>query len=572
MEKHFHFFIFILFSCKILVSQTLNLDWVKQLGYPGSVSAAVSGAACVDASGNVYNCGYFIDTVDFDPGPLQQLAFSPAYRGYLVKLNNAGNLLWVKFFNGYYTSPSSMTTDANGNLLITGFFVDTVDFDPGLGTYTLVTKPASTSNAYVLKMDANGNLIWARSFVGTTNGTEGASIVTDQAGNVYTTGRLYGTTDFDPGPGTYTLSPKSTEPFISKLDVNGNFVWAKQLMNTLKYNPPQPSVGDAIAIDNLSNIYVSGSFRDTVDFDPNIGTFTLSTSQEDAYIAKYSSTGNLIWAKQFTGGNTRGISMKLDPNSNVYIAGPLFNTCDFDPGPASYNLTGPRMFICSVDGSGNFRWAKKMGGSANSGISAMSLFPNSISGEICITGSFANSCNFDPAGSNLTLSSSGLDNIFITKFDFLGSFYWAKQMGGALNDHPYTICHDASGNLLTTGYFSSNSCDFDPEVGTFYLNAMAADAFIHKTCKICTTGIDNDKIEDNLFYIFPNPTEDKLFVVNPKNQFIHLKIYSSLGTLLEQKFIPEGTNIIDTENYNSGIYFIYLTDNSGTKIKKFVKL
>ena len=93
----------------------------------------------------------------------------------------------------------------------------------------------------------------------------------DASGNVYTTGYFQGTVDFDPGAGTFNLTSAGLQDiFISKLDAAGNFVWAKQLGGTLN------DVGYSIALDTSGNVYTTGFFRDTVDFDPGAGTFNLT--------------------------------------------------------------------------------------------------------------------------------------------------------------------------------------------------------------------------------------------------------------------------------------------------------
>src|SRR4051812_35865774 len=133
------------------------------------------------------------------------------------------------------TSPTSeqaefITTDASGNVYTVGNFNATTDFDPGSGTYTLITS--GFDDAFVSKLDMNGNFLWAKKWGG--SGLETCtSICVDPSGNVYTTGYFNGTVDFDPGAGTYTLSSAGqSDAFVLKLDVAGNFVWAKQIGGT----------------------------------------------------------------------------------------------------------------------------------------------------------------------------------------------------------------------------------------------------------------------------------------------------------------------------------------------------
>ena len=149
------------------------------------------------------------------------------------------------------------------------------------------------------------NFKWAKQMGGTGADAGGSSVTVDAAGNVYTTGGFGGTADFDPGPGTYNLTSAGTyDMFISKLDSSGNFIWAKQLGGT-----GADAAGASIAVDADGNVYTTGGFVGTADFDPGPGVFTLSAignfRTKASFVLKLDADGNFIWAKQ-TGGGTEG--------------------------------------------------------------------------------------------------------------------------------------------------------------------------------------------------------------------------------------------------------------------------
>jgi hypothetical protein len=149
----------------------------------------------------------------------------------------------------------------------------------------------------------NANFAWAKSF-GSATYDEGWSIANDASGNVYTTGRFTSTVDFDPSPSTFTLAAVGQQDiFITKFDPSGNFVWAKSIGGNADDR------GYSINIDNSGNILVTGIFVGLVDFDPSPATFTLNSfggTQEDVFILKLNSSGNFVWAKQ-VGGNNAGL-------------------------------------------------------------------------------------------------------------------------------------------------------------------------------------------------------------------------------------------------------------------------
>lgn len=126
------------------------------------------------------------------------------------------------------------------------------------------------------------DLVWARGLGG--GDIDGSwSITVDAAGNVYTTGNFSGTADFDPGPDTFTLTSNGVDDiFISKLDRNGDFVWAKGMGG----NESENAVG--IAVDSSDNVYTTGVFYNSVDFDPGAGTANLTSAGErDIFVTKF---------------------------------------------------------------------------------------------------------------------------------------------------------------------------------------------------------------------------------------------------------------------------------------------
>ncbi len=267
----------------------------------------------VDTNGFVYSTGLFQGTADFDPGvgvfnltasgldgfvvkmdastgslvwakqfPFESLAIAVDPNGnvitvgrqngsaFLSKLDASGNPVWTKEFatQSGDCGASSLVLDALGNIYTTGFFIDTVDFDPGLGTYNLVGE--YYGDAFICKLDAGGNFQWAKQLSG--NGNEyGVTIALDASGNVYTSGVLNATADFDPGVGTYNLSSAgigNSDGYISKLNSSGDFVWAKQL---------GVAIGSSLFISSIvlgadNNVYSIGNFSQTVDFDPGWST------------------------------------------------------------------------------------------------------------------------------------------------------------------------------------------------------------------------------------------------------------------------------------------------------------
>lgn len=277
---------------------------------------------------------------------------------------------WAKKMGGAsYDRGQNLAVDQNGNVYSTGNFSATVDFDPGAGMYNLTS--AGQADAFISKLDANGNLVWAKR-IGGTSDNSGMGIVPDADGNLYFVGNFTGTVDFDPNTGTYNLtSAGSYDISVSKMDANGNLIWAKAVGGI------EMDQVNALALDAAGEVYMTGSFSDIVDFDPGTGVSNLtSASARDIFVTKFNSDGDFIWAKSMPGTSLLGDggnAIAADENGNIYTIGGFDGTVDFDPGVGVYNLSSAGsnddIFISKLDTNGNFVWAKRLGGTiqVNSG-------------------------------------------------------------------------------------------------------------------------------------------------------------------------------------------------------------
>lgn len=392
-----------------------------------------------------------------------------------------GDLAWAWGFGQNLDDVGeNIFVDSAGNVYMTGYFQGTVDFDPSAEVKNLVS--AGNNDIFVTKMNSNGNLVWARSF-GSTFDDVGMGIYVDSAGNIYTTGYFQGTVDFDPGVGgtPNMVSTGSTEIFISKLDSNGNYVGAWAMGGTAD------DYGFGIFVDSFGNIYTTGYFRDTVDFDPGLEITPLtSEGNEDIFISKLNSNGSFAWARSLGGGTADvGLGISLYSSGNIYITGYFQNTVVFNPGSVATGLTSVGsfdIFVLKLDSSGTLVWAKHMGGVSDDRGQAVSV---DTSGNVYTTGWFNGKADFDPGPVTFNLNSAGgvADaDIFVSKLDSSGSFVWAKSMGAPSSaDVGYGIFADGSGNVYTTGVFN-NTGDFDPGNSSIYnlVSAGGTDIFISK--------------------------------------------------------------------------------------------
>lgn len=443
---------------------------------------------------------------------------------------NAQTFQWAGAFVAK-SHANSIKTDSKGNVYTTGAFTDTVDFDPGPGVYNLIST--GSNDIFISKLDAYGSFVWAKS-IGGIGSDEGSSIAVDTLGGVYITGSFENTADFDPGPGVFNMISQNYEDiFISKLDSNGNFVWAKRFGSSVGYDK-----GSSITTDAIGNIYITGGFDYTVDFDPGPGVLNMTAAgYGDIFIIKLDSNGNLVWVNQSGDPiSDRGDYITVDnlgqayiagwgsdwPNNNIYIiiskinsngsfiwtkkmstinannmevktisidsfgsvytTGFFTGTLDLDPGFGVYNLAGPSGFISKLNSNGNFIWAKKMIG--NNCVCTVDKAGNIY--IACDNAGIYMDCDPGPGVYNLNANTM----IFIQKLDLYGDFVWAKGMTGSSYIDPNSITLDTIGNIYTTGYFKNGNIDFDPGPSSYILTpSTLQSAFVLKLNECADAGV-----------------------------------------------------------------------------------
>ncbi|MCX6291693.1 MAG: PKD domain-containing protein [Bacteroidetes bacterium] len=392
---------------------------------------------------------------------------------------------WAKRIGGTSNdNGNAIALDVSGNLYITGLFQGTVDFDPdSTGTYFLTS--GGSFSVFISKFDSLGHFIWTKAMGGSGGYISGLSLALDVSGNVYTSGYFYGTVDLNPDAGILNATSNGGDDiFISKLDNSGNFVWAKTIGGT------GTDVVNGMAMDSVGSggLYITGNFQGTVDFNPDAtGTFYLnSAGNDDIFVSKFDTSGNLIWAKAMGGtANDRGTSITVDPSAAryVYSTGYFQGTADFDPGAGgTFHLTSAGnydIFISKLDSAGNFIWAKAMGGTNDDEANSIAVDPSG-NGAVYTTGFFYQSADFDPGIATYILNSAQVSDIFISKLDSAGNFAWAKSIYGGGYDMGLAVALDHFGHVYTTGFFS-DTADFDPGAGTFHLgSAGSGNIFISK--------------------------------------------------------------------------------------------
>lgn len=436
-----------------------RFEWAKNFGN----SLEETGRSIVhDEKGNSYSTGYFSGTVDFDPGSgTYNLTSSGNEDAFISKLDLNGNFVWAKKISGVNeVLITSITLDKSGNITVLGNFSGTADFNSGSGTYSMTSL--GSLDIFICQLDTSGNFNWAKS-IGSKFLDDGRNITSDVYGNIYVTGYFKDSVDFDPDTNIYTLISAAVDDiFILKLDSLGSFQWAKQIEGT--------SVGQGFSIvtDDSSNVYTTGTFYGTCDFDPSANSYNLrSSGNADAFILKLDSSGNFVWAIKFGGNDIdQSHSIALDSSNNIYACGNFKDTVDFDPGNGTFYMnaqTNADVFILKLNSNGGFEWAKKITGPDN--IMAYEIKLDNL-GNIYAVGNFRGTVDFDPDTSIVQITSWNYD-AFLLKLDSAGNYLWAISFGGQHYQRTSSLSIDKSYNIYTMGWFAG-TVDFDPDPNNNY--------------------------------------------------------------------------------------------------------
>ena len=460
-----------------LSAQDVDFEWAAGFG---GVSNDDPHSMVVDASGNIYTIGVFTGTVDFDPGVgTHNLVSNGSSDCFIQKLDPSGNFLWAKSFGGLqYDSPLSLSLDTAENIVITGSYSGSFDFDPGSGTTILTSN--GFGDIFISKFDSNGNFIWAKSIGGV--GTEyGKSIDAAADGYIYVTGGFSSLVDFDPGNGTHQMWPVGvSDIFILKLDGSGNFIWANNI------GSPANDAGSFIKADSIGNLYVAGYFTGAADFDMGPGSFVQTgLGSNDIFILKTDTSGGFIWARHIGGTGNDNINEIAFSPTGLYAVGTYNNIVDFDPGTGVHNLGSngsSDMFILKLNLAGDFQWAQSIGGTGYDVGQSISLDYKTNS---YITGIFINTVDFDPGFGVDNITAVGPSDAFILKLDSLGNYIWAKSLSSTNNISGKSITVDQNSNIHCIGSFYLTA-DFDPDTSNHYLTSNgSSDVFVLKLSQ-CT--------------------------------------------------------------------------------------
>ena len=340
--------------------------WAKSFG---SVSLDYAFDIDCEAGGNFFITGGFRQTMTLMPNTT--ITSTGGLDLFTAKFNTNGDCLWAKTAIGTSSEyGNEIVATFNGNVAVIGNTQGTIFIESD----TLLHL--DSTDLFVVKYDANGNKIWSKGLPGMGN-AGGRAISSDDFENTYIAGSFEGNILIDTVVFNSTTAPNN-DVFISKFSPSGALIWAKQF----------GGIGDdyarGIDIDASGNIYVSGVFSNSIDFD---GLILTAAGSSDIFLIKMDSNGNIIWGKKIgNNGAEEGCEIEVNENGEVFITGGFSQSITL--GLTNFNSIGFRdVFTAKLDSSGNFIWAKTAGSIQDDVNYAIGL--NRINEDICTIGTYS---------------------------------------------------------------------------------------------------------------------------------------------------------------------------------------
>lgn len=415
----------------------------------GDGSPQFGDAIATDADGNVIVAGYFQGTMDLGG---DTLSCSGGFDVFLAKLDPDGQHVWSKRLgDSSDQAGAGVAVDPDGIVVITGHMAGTMS----VGAQTPLTS-AGSSDVYVVKYDGTGGHVWSKRF-GDVAGQFGFGVALDPEGNVLVDGVFGGGLDFGGGALTAT---GSSDVFVAKLDSSGGHVWSRRFGgdgSATTYN---------LAVDPSGAVLVVGWFDGVVDFGGGART---SAGATDIFLVKLDADGEYLWDIEYGDGaaqESEGVAS--DSDGNILIAGTFQGSVDLG-GEVLTSAGDGDIFVAKLDPDGNLLWSRRYGDDA---FQAAARITSDPFGDIVFTGHAAGSVDFGGG----SLPGAGAFDVYAVKLTADGHHIWSGRYGDGEYQTGQTLTTDPAGDVLLTGYIQGTA-NFG---GGPLMSAGGADAFVAK--------------------------------------------------------------------------------------------
>lgn len=323
--------------------------WGFSMGNPGSSDEPT--ALAVHPAGGVVMASGAFGTFDADPGAGMAMTSPTGTSNNLFVSRYLADMTYQWSFmigvSGTNLAADDIAVDASGNTWVCGRYQGTLDLDPSAASFPITS--AGSYDGFVAKYDAAGAFVTGWSISGASAEERVRNLAFDANGDLIMSGTMASTADFDPGPGTATVTATGLRVFIAKYTATGAFISVDHFGGTATVLDAQRMV-----LDPMGNILLCGVVYGATSLDPNSSATQVSTgSNRWMWIAKYDADINQLWYDALPGTSSGGYDMRgiaTEPDGDVFVCGDFSNNFDADPSPASQLVfAGGSMFCLKYD-------------------------------------------------------------------------------------------------------------------------------------------------------------------------------------------------------------------------------
>lgn len=572
MKKNFTTLFLCIFFSSITYAQ--NIAWVSHFG---DVSEDVVKSVTTDANGNIYTTGYFADASSFDDIDLTAIG---GFNSFVTKSDSDGNFLWAKALaqpndetiDPYHSVISKgIAVDADGNVIVVGYF-DGGDFDadPGIGEYIL---SATSYEMFIIKLDSNGDFMWATSFGTTVDTFESITDVDlDANGDIYVTGHFRESISMFHAAGSSIIaSYGESDIFVMKYASAGYFLWMKNMGGT------DADLGMNIDVTPTGDVYVTGQFNDTATFSPSFFgsdavTLEALPGSNGTFALKLNAFGDHQGVVNVGQANSESIGTAIitDDNNNTYVTGyygGILTTNEGTPEEITIDSdTNYEAFVAKVDFTTQMvSWIKEIDGGTDS-VFGFDLDVDSNQ-NVFLAGYYSETLSVGDF--NLTKQSPYALESYLVTINSSGEFLSAYQFGGINSADTQLVTIDSNDNVIITGSFREtvDISPFDSE-NTELISHGFRDNYILSmgNSNLLST---NDYQINHLVTLYPNPSQNYIYVSDtPTLETSNYSIFDINGKNVISGALG-ANNKIDISHLNNGFYFLNFDQSMETL--KFLK-
>ncbi len=537
-KLQFVFGVTLFFGCVTCsYSQVPTWTWATQDGHPQLYENVQS--LSTDIIGNSYVAGIFSgDSAIFGPFTIHNTD-SGNYASYLAKYDQNGSIIWIESINSDSDVISiSSVTDILGNTIVAGYFHGSY---LACGNDTLNNVDIIGTDAFIIKYDSSGNLVWAKNH-GATATVQARAITVNNSGEIFLAGKYIGDSLI---LDTFILpTPAFVDIFIVKYDPAGNIIMATNFFSP-GYQEPT-----SITTNPQGLLVVAGNYQSTLF----LGNDTLlNAGITDYFITTLDSLLWPLWAVSGSSDNYDYISsISVDNSGNIYAVGYTKSAVLIIGQDSLVNNypPGENLIIVKYNSSGIPQWGIITGHLSTDVAHDVSV---DVSGNIYVVGGMSLGTVFGAFTTSIT-------GTFIAKLSPSGNVFWVLEVPNA---YTWECETDNSDHVNIAGRLSDST-----NFGSIFLNSIGNDIFIAQLD--VTTGISLESSISQL-NIFPNPSDENLFIDGiPAGEQYSITITNSLGQVVLVKEVSDGERTVNVAGLTPGIFVVMIQVGGNVSIHEII--